>query len=1196
MALPGKCPACGQPLGLETAADEKITCPNCCTVLMPPSGEDTLEHGRALIGHTLGQFEVIELLGSGAMGDVYKARQALLDRFVAVKVLRPSLSTDAAFVERFRREARAAAAVGHPNIVQVHDVGCDRSYQYIAMEFVDGRTLRDVLERDGALPVDRALAYMVQATAGLAAAHALGIVHRDLKPANMLITSKGVLKIADFGLAKRREVDASVTAPGTPVGTLLYMPPEVLRGQPADQRSDLYSLGATFYHALAGRPPFEAATSEELVVKHLECEVPALGEAAPHTPPQVCCIVHRLLQKAPSDRFQSAEELLSELEAAEATPSCPDRGKQRNRYRSALVVGGCVLALAALPALLVLGRKPSHAAPALQAEFALSNTSCARVSVTFGIGSSPSSEPSLVREATAVLREGVFVIDLAPLKPPPGVRRRYFLRLVEAHGDSLASLSAYRLIDGSGRTLASCDQLPKRAIDSPSWLHIDYTLAPVNVEPASGPVGSLIALTGSGFGTEQGRSVVHFGSAAVPSSEYTLWSDTKIICRVPLAVASGQAGDVDVVARVEEEPMDPATFSVTNSLVCCVDDDNTTGLENGSETYPFSTIQEGVESVYDGGTVKVAQGRYTSQAGSVVSVQKKAVLLVGGYRGGASYPDTTPGSFSGEPNHLTATTVIDGGGRCRGVLFSEGRGEIRGFVITGGRVTNGPGGGICVLSSTLRIADNDITGNSATTGGGVYLGDSVATVETNSIAGNALTASGAGGGVCCVNSTVALKANTVTGNSGGGGGGVCYSWGSKGEVSGNTLENNQSMPWAGAGILCAWDSAPTIVSNLIRGNTSLDSGGGVHCVGRSSPLIEDNEIRGNKAENGGGVSCAEGSSPTVSRNLIAENTATGYGGGIWAGEGCSPRILGNRKSISTDGATLTGVQGNSALRGGGISCVNCSVGILVEDNHITGNQANWGGAIYDYGSPIVIKGNTIVGTASEAGGGICLEQSVGTVRGNTLRECVAARGGGIHCANVAASSVIEDNTVARCHSLQSGGAGVLCQGAGCLLRNNVIVGNQAGTHGGGIWCLGGASPRIVNNTLAWNRAARSGGGISATGSSPVVTNCILWNHGNDLDGCSAKYSCIRDGSAGEGNINLAPCFLGANEGKGPDSVEGTHDDDYRLDKSSPCANKGRWGPDVLRLDRDGRPRPAPSDTGQNPDSPSAAVDMGAYTR
>ena len=313
----GRCPKCGHPLEVETAVDEQVVCPQCQATLALPGKARRADRVDPLLGARLGQYEIVELLGRGGMAAVYRAVQTSLSRPCAIKVLPEALARDASFVARFQREARSAAAIMHPNVIQIYDVGQEGGFQFIAMELVEGESLADVLRRDGPLAPALALAYLKQTAAALAAAHAKGIIHRDIKPSNILVTPGNVVKVADFGLAKRMGADTGVTRTGQIVGTALYLPPEVAEGHPADPRSDLYSLGATFYHLLSGRPPFEGASVAELLLKHTKADLVPLGEAAPGTPPSFCQVIRRLLRRNPDERDQSAEELLDALARVE---------------------------------------------------------------------------------------------------------------------------------------------------------------------------------------------------------------------------------------------------------------------------------------------------------------------------------------------------------------------------------------------------------------------------------------------------------------------------------------------------------------------------------------------------------------------------------------------------------------------------------------------------------------------------------------------------------------------------------------------------------------------------------------------------------------------------------------------------------------------------------------------------------------
>jgi len=377
---PARCPRCGAALEVDTAVGEQIICSGCQAALSLPGESKLSDRVDPLIGQTLGEFEIVEILGRGGMGAVYKARQASLGRFVAIKVLPRRLAADASFVERFGREARSAAAIRHPNIIEVHAIGQDKGYQYIAMEFIDGETLADLLKREGRLPPDRALEVMKQVASALARAHASGILHRDIKPSNILIDTTGWVKVADFGLAKHEGADVSVTATGQALGTPLYMPPEVGQGKPADPRSDLYSLGATFYQAIAGKPPFDGVTPAEVMVKHVTAQAPPLQQLAPHAPPVLCRAIHRLLRKNPAERYESAEKLLEALNKVEARvavdqaaatlagPARPPTGRRdpvaAKRARLLLILGGSA-AVVFLLALVVIrsrsGKQPSSA-------------------------------------------------------------------------------------------------------------------------------------------------------------------------------------------------------------------------------------------------------------------------------------------------------------------------------------------------------------------------------------------------------------------------------------------------------------------------------------------------------------------------------------------------------------------------------------------------------------------------------------------------------------------------------------------------------------------------------------------------------------------------------------------------------------------------------------------------------------------
>lgn len=254
-------------------------------------------------------------LGEGGMGQVYLAEQISLKRRVAVKLLRHELARDAVSRKRFETEAKAVAQLSHPNIVQVYAVGEQDSILYMALEFVDGFTLKEFLTRKGPPDLPIAISIMRQVAAALVRAAEMGIIHRDIKPENLLITRKVEVKVTDFGLSRfmSQAEGMSLTQTGHAMGTPLYMSPEQVMGQPLDVRTDLYSFGATCYHMLTGQPPFMGETAIAVGFKHVQEEPTPVTHFRPDIPPELGTIVSRLMAKKPEDRYQSARELLRDL-------------------------------------------------------------------------------------------------------------------------------------------------------------------------------------------------------------------------------------------------------------------------------------------------------------------------------------------------------------------------------------------------------------------------------------------------------------------------------------------------------------------------------------------------------------------------------------------------------------------------------------------------------------------------------------------------------------------------------------------------------------------------------------------------------------------------------------------------------------------------------------------------------------------
>jgi eukaryotic-like serine/threonine-protein kinase len=334
-------------------------------------------------GTKLGPYEIQSSIGAGGMGEVYCAHDARLDRTVAIKVLPTSFSADRDRLQRFAQEARAAAALNHPNILSIFDIGDDdRGAPYVVSELLEGETLRDRL-RSGPLSSRKTIDYALQVARGLAAAHEKGIVHRDLKPENLFLTNDGRVKILDFGLAKLTRPEASPggadaptmqpgTEPGLIMGTVGYMSPEQVRGKPADPRSDIFAFGAILYEMISGKRAFHGETPADTMSAILKEEVPELSETARNVPPGLERIVRHCVEKNPTQRFHSASDMAFDLEALTEVSSTTKSGAQtavaeasQSGLRRKLAAAAGVLALVVAAAGLGywLGRGTSAALP-----------------------------------------------------------------------------------------------------------------------------------------------------------------------------------------------------------------------------------------------------------------------------------------------------------------------------------------------------------------------------------------------------------------------------------------------------------------------------------------------------------------------------------------------------------------------------------------------------------------------------------------------------------------------------------------------------------------------------------------------------------------------------------------------------------------------------------------------------------------
>ena len=273
-----------------------------------------------------GRYELEELVGHGGMSSVYRARDSLLERNVALKVLHEQYNADDDLVERFKREARSVAQLQHPNIVTVIDRGEAEGRQYIVFEYIDGENLKELVVRKGRLDVREALEIALEVARGLAFAHAQGIVHRDVKPQNVLLNGDGRAKVTDFGIARSVDVDG-MTQTGTVLGTSNYIAPEQASGQPVDAQTDVYALGVVLYELLSGEVPFPGENFVAVAMKHVHEPPPNLLDVRSDVPLRVAAAVDRALEKDPDQRFPSMDALAAELEAClEELESSADGG------------------------------------------------------------------------------------------------------------------------------------------------------------------------------------------------------------------------------------------------------------------------------------------------------------------------------------------------------------------------------------------------------------------------------------------------------------------------------------------------------------------------------------------------------------------------------------------------------------------------------------------------------------------------------------------------------------------------------------------------------------------------------------------------------------------------------------------------------------------------------------------------------
>ena len=392
-----KCPKCDQPLkaqgegkggGGEVSLDTK-------------GGPKRDAAPDPLVGRKIGQYKIVKKLGQGGMGAVYQAEHLALGRVVALKILPPKMAEEEPdAVERFKREARSAAVLEHPNVVTTYAVGSEGKHHFIELQLVDGESLQERLEREGKLPLAEATRVVLDTARALEAAHAQNIVHRDIKPANIMLTREGQVKVMDFGLAKDVAAATQLTMSGHIMGTPHYMSPEQCEAQPLDGRADIYSLGATYYHLMTGKFPYSGDSLFSIMLQHKQGEIPDIRSTLPDVPALVQNVVAKSMAKKPDDRYQTCGEMMAALEAvqgevseaaeADVAPAEPGRaaaeafrpvsGKLRGK-RVAAAAAGVVFVLALVGWLTTRGGKEASPDP---------------VAVETGAGSAQTPAPKVV--------------------------------------------------------------------------------------------------------------------------------------------------------------------------------------------------------------------------------------------------------------------------------------------------------------------------------------------------------------------------------------------------------------------------------------------------------------------------------------------------------------------------------------------------------------------------------------------------------------------------------------------------------------------------------------------------------------------------------------------------------------------------------------------------------------------------------
>ncbi len=297
----------------------------------------------SMIGKLIaGRYEIIEEIGKGGMAKVYKSKDKLLNRYVAVKILKDDYKDDKEFVRRFNTEAQAAASLSNPHIVSIYDVGCEDGINYIVMEYIEGETLKTYIDRVGAIPWRKAAEYALQICEGIEEAHNNSVIHRDIKPQNIIMAPDGILKITDFGIARAATQTTTTMASNNTIGTAHYLSPEQARGGYTDERTDIYSMGIVMYEMLTGELPFDDSTAVAIAIKHLQENATPITELNPDVPKALEAVVMKAMTKEQNSRYSSITDMISDINKVLVDPNIGSYGGRKPRNGSSAAGSGTV--------------------------------------------------------------------------------------------------------------------------------------------------------------------------------------------------------------------------------------------------------------------------------------------------------------------------------------------------------------------------------------------------------------------------------------------------------------------------------------------------------------------------------------------------------------------------------------------------------------------------------------------------------------------------------------------------------------------------------------------------------------------------------------------------------------------------------------------------------------------------------------